>query len=73
MHDGHFDDAADRYAAMMTEPWHVLRRRSAVANLTRHEPIEGLWIDLGAGTGEGAKLLAAAGARVVAVDPACFN
>ena len=70
MHDGHFDDAADRYAAMMTEPWHVLRRRSAVANLTRHKPIEGLWIDLGAGTGEGAQLLAAAGARVVAVDPA---
>ena len=70
MHDRHFDAAADRYAAMMTEPWHVLRRRSAIANLTRRKAIEGLWIDLGAGTGEGAQMLSAAGAQVVAVDPA---
>lgn len=70
MGNRHFDDAADSYAALMTQPWHVLRRQSAVANLTRHQPIEDLWIDLGAGTGEGAQLLAAAGANVVAVDQA---
>lgn len=70
MRSGHFDDAADRYAAMMTQPWHVLRRRSALANLLRHAPIKDLWIDLGAGTGEGAQLLAAVGVRVVAVDTA---
>lgn len=70
MSSGHFDAAADEYAVLMSRPWHVLRRQSALANVLRHGAIEDLWIDLGAGTGEGAHLLAAAGARVVALDTA---
>lgn len=72
----HFDSAAVDYAAMMTEPWHLLRLRSALANIRRVTRISGTWIDLGAGTGEGSALLAAAGSEsstfalhVLAADP----
>lgn len=67
--DRHFSGAAADYAALMRRPWHTLRLRSTFANIVRHERPKDTWIDLGAGTGEGAVLLAHAGARVIVADP----
>lgn len=65
-----FADADAAYARMMTEPWHRLRLRAVLQNLLRHATIGPgrHWLDIGAGTGEWALLVAARGAEVTVVD-----